>query len=143
MRAVIAVSILVLLGCGSELPTAPTAITRIPESAASESFDDGGAILTPQRVTLAVGEHTTATAAVRFPPAIAPWTILSEAPAIASAEGVIPTGGTSTVVRIDGKAPGTALLYYSVPNFGRAPSTHVIGEVLVIERAPKRRAVRH
>ena len=142
MRSFLAFSILAFLACGGELPTEPSPVT-MSEPAASGSFDDGGARLTPQRLTLSVGEHATATAEVRFPPAKAPWTISSETPSIASAYGEIPVGGTSAVVRIDGNAPGTAVIYYAVPNFGRAPSTHAIGEVLVMGPKPKRRTVRH
>lgn len=143
MRSSILFSLFILLGCGRELPTEPPAVATILEATEVESLEDGGAILTPRSITITVGEHATATAEVKFPPAKAPWTILSEAPAIASAEGEIPIGGTSTVVEIEGKAAGRALIFYSVPNFGRGPSTYVIGEVLVEQPTPKRRAARH
>jgi hypothetical protein len=113
------------------------------EPAADGSFDGGGAILIPNRLVLVRGEQTTARAELRFPPALAPWTILSASPGIASASGQIPIGGTSTVVKIEAKAPGETFIYYSVPNFGRAPSSHPIGVVLVLEQKSKNRAVRH
>lgn len=132
-----------LVACSRELPTEPVRITSAFEPAADGSFEDGGAILIPQRLVLVQGEQTTATAELRFPPALAPWTITSASPAIASASGQIPIGGSSAVVKIEAKAVGETFVYYSVPNFGRAPSSHPIGMVLVQEQKSKTRAVRH
>ena len=76
VRSALVVAIL-LVACSGELPTEPVRMTTAFGPAADGSFDDGGAVLLPQRLVLVPGEQVTARAELRFPPAHAPWTITS------------------------------------------------------------------
>jgi len=119
-----------IIGCRAELPTEP--VTRQADLV-SASFDDGGATLRPQLITIAVGQTYTATAAVKYSPALLPWTISSSNPGVAIAEGYIPAGSSSSAVVIRGVSPGHAYVRYSVPSFGRANNSYDIGVITVTE----------
>lgn len=121
-------------GCKAELPTEPSASSGRPVIA--QTFESGGATLAPQSISIPVGSTFVATATVKYPPAVVPWTFGSSYPAVASADGYIAVGGTSSPVNIRGITPGQTHVYYLVPNFGRAPSTWTIGVVTVSEALP-------
>jgi len=118
-----------LAACHAELPTSPE-WTRRP-SPAIASFDDGGAKLIPQLVSVSVGATFTATAEVKYGPALLEWTFDSSNPGVASAHAHVPVGGSSTPIVIRGISAGQAEIFCQVPNFGRAASSYVIGLVTV------------
>jgi len=117
--------------CHGELPTSPTDTRR--NVTASTSLDSDGATLAPQHITLPVGGTATATARVKFPPALFEWTFSSSNNTVATARAYIPIGGSSTSIVIRGVAPGEASILYSVPSLGRAPGIANIGLVTVTD----------
>jgi hypothetical protein len=100
------------------------------------SFDDGAVTLSPQLITIPVGATFTATAAAKYPPVGLPFTIGSDGPAVATADGVISQGEVSIPLIIKGVAPGQAFINYSVSNFGHGGSGGRIGLVTVVPCVP-------
>jgi hypothetical protein len=83
------------------------------------------------------------TVRLSYGPSALPFTIDVTPAAVAQGSAIIPPGVTTATVTITGKSPGTARVTYTVPNFGRAPSTREIGEIQVIPPAGRRRSAGH
>jgi hypothetical protein len=92
--------------------------------------------MTPQQVTVQVGDTATAIATLTFPPAVVPWTFDSQNDSVASADGIIQPGESSTPIRIRGISPGEVAILCLVPNLGRAPTIVHVGSVTVTNRPP-------
>jgi hypothetical protein len=79
-----------------------------------------------------------------YPPVGLPFDFSVGPPEVASGRVRINTDQREAMLEITGHANGVARLYYTVNNFGRAPSTREIGTVTVVDATqPHRRAVRH
>lgn len=102
----------------------------------------GSAFLDPKIQVSRVGEFVEATVRTCWGPAGLAYTITVGPPHIAEGSATIYPGFTSVTLLIRTRQPGIANIYYTLPQFGRAPSTRLIGRVHVVD-SPRRRSARH
>lgn len=88
------------------------------------------------------GEVYDARVALCYPPAALTWTLAVNPPEVAEGRATVAPGENAITLRIVAKGNGIARITYTVPNFGRAPSTRDIGEVRVTD-STRRRAARN
>lgn len=135
--------LVLLLACRGESPTAPPLqLSTNEEQPFFFNCDRVGGAVNPWIVDVLPGATRNVTVRVCYPPAGLPWTFDVGPPSIASGRATIPGGYSETVMQIRGNAKGTAIITYTVPNFGRAPATRQIGIVRVGEVSRQRSVAR-
>ncbi|PYQ27848.1 MAG: hypothetical protein DMF56_18410 [Acidobacteria bacterium] len=137
----IAICCLLFFACNGELPTEPRMEAREANVIAA-GCPAQAAALDADAIVMKPNSVYTTTVRVCFPPAALPWDFLVGPPEIAEGRASIAAGQSSTTLTIFAKSPGIAAVTYSVPRFGHANSTGLIGRILVANSF-KRRSASH
>jgi len=139
------IAILLLASCNHESPTAPREAANEVRVNATDIVPCVGAsaYVEPDDITIPVGSTALVTMRLCFGGQEGLGRELFVSPeSVARGKGKTVSGDTYATFTVHGVAPGTATVYYSAWQFGRAPSTRPIGTVTVHD-TPRRRSVRH